>query len=86
MSVTIKFTSGDTHEIKPGPESMALVRASFNPSGKEEVDAIKLLAAALIAEINAYKANPTTARHASLAITAVEEGAMWAVKAATAGS
>lgn len=86
MTVTITFADGNTHTFAPSAEAMALVRASFNPSGKISVDTIKILAAALVTEMEPLKATNATARHASLAITAFEEGAMWAVKAATAGS
>lgn len=84
MQVTITFDSGDSHTITPSAEAAALIPAAFNPSGKIAVDTIKNLAAALVTEMGPLKATNATARHASLAITAFEEGAMWAVKAATA--
>jgi len=59
----------------------ARVRADFNPSGSGAVGRIKTLAAALINEIAASGGDP---RLAALAMTSVEEGAMWGVKAATA--
>lgn len=57
------------------------VRASFNPAQDSTVDEIKRLAAELIdlAEL-CRELDP---RLVSLAQTAFEEGAMWAVKAAT---
>jgi hypothetical protein len=76
-----------------------MVRASFNPSGISHVDRIKLLAAALItacevvrdgrdsgADDPGYPAKPDAAREVALAITNIEQGAMWAVKAATKGA
>ena len=54
-------------------------------SGSSEVDQIKTEAARLIDRIEALPApDGDTARHKALAITAIEEGAMWGVKAATA--
>lgn len=59
----------------------ARVRETFNPSGNEMVDKLKRYTADLIdlCEDLKYK-DP---RLASLAQTAYEEAAMWAVKAAT---
>ena len=62
-----------------------LVRVDFNVSGSSEVDQIKTEAARLIDRIEALPApDGDTGRHKALAITAIEEGAMWGVKAATA--
>jgi hypothetical protein len=58
------------------------VRVSFNPSGDSEVELIKRKAAELIDFCEALKGH--NGRLAALAQTAFEEGAMWAVKAATA--
>ncbi len=66
--------------------SLDAVRASFNPSGNERVDRIKLLGAALIEECELVIAENTCAavvRAASVAMTSVETAVMWAVKAAT---
>ncbi len=60
------------------------VRASFNPSADSTVDQIKEKTADLIDLCEALK--PKDGRLASLAQTAYEEAAMWAVKAATAGA
>jgi hypothetical protein len=60
------------------------VRLGFNPSADSLVDQIKLRAAALIDLCEQLKAKDP--RLAALAQTAFEEGAMWATKAATAGS
>lgn len=57
------------------------VRASFNPSSDSTVDHIKLKTAELIDLCQTLK--PLDDRLASLAQTAYEEAAMWAVKAAT---
>jgi hypothetical protein len=58
------------------------VRLSFNPSANAEVENIKRKAAELIDLCETFKQKD--GRLASLAQTAFEEGAMWAVKAATA--
>lgn len=58
------------------------VRVSFNPSANSAVDKIKQMAADLINECEHLKVKDP--RLAALAQTAFEEGAMWAVKAATA--
>jgi hypothetical protein len=60
------------------------VRTAFNPSADSVVDKIKQQSAALIDLCETLKAKD--ARLASLAQTAYEEAAMWAVKAATAGT
>jgi len=60
----------------------ARVRASFNPGKESVVDQIKEQTAALIDLCETLKAKDP--RLASLAQTAFEEAAMWAVKAATA--
>ena len=58
------------------------VRTEFNPSQSDVVSQIKQKAAELINLCEDLKAKDP--RLASLAQTAFEEGAMWAVKAATA--
>jgi len=58
------------------------VRTDFNVSGNTVVDAIKQKSAELINLCETLK--PLDGRLASLAQTAYEEAAMWAVKAATA--
>lgn len=67
------------------------VRVSFNPSKKDYVNDVKVAAAALIDLINGAANKPKWddetlnewLRLKELAITAAEESAMWAVKAAT---
>lgn len=60
------------------------VRTDFNAAGSADVDAIKYDAAQLINRINALETKDGEAgRLKALAITAIEEGAMWAVKCAT---
>lgn len=61
------------------------VRASFNPSNNDRVDEIKRRTAELI-DICEQELKPLDGRLAALAQTAYEEAAMWAVKAATAGT
>lgn len=58
------------------------VRTSFNPSADTIVDQIKQQTAVLINTCEKLKERDV--RLASLAQTAYEEAAMWAVKAATA--
>lgn len=58
------------------------VRAGFNPSGDQRVESLKSLTAQLIDICEDLKEKDP--RLASLAQTAYEEAAMWAVKAATA--
>lgn len=62
------------------------VRTSFNPSDDSKVQHIKERAAELINYINdnVEAKDNEVGRLKSLALTAVEEAAMWAVKAATA--
>ncbi len=62
------------------------VRAGFNPSGDERVESIKSLTAQLIDVCEDLKGGlnfSERARLVSLAQTAYEEAAMWAVKAVT---
>ncbi len=74
---------------RPGDQAVApepsigekRVRVAFNTSGSETVDDIKVQTAALINICEGLKGKD--ARLASLAQTAYEEAAMWAVKAAT---
>ena len=58
------------------------VRTEFNPSKDGMIDTIKQKAAELINLVEELK--DKDGRLASLAQTSFEEGAMWAVKAATA--
>jgi hypothetical protein len=65
------------------------VRVTFNPSGNQDVDEIKAVAAALIdrcGSVNLPKDEEKQneqKRLIALAQTAAEEAAMWGVKAAT---
>lgn len=62
------------------------VGLDFNPSGSTRVDIVKREAAGLIdrlVEVREGAIVPEAKRLAALAITAFEEGAMWAVKALT---
>lgn len=64
------------------------VRAGFNPSGDQRVESIKSLTAQLIDICGDLVSDPPIGeqlRLRSLAQTAYEEAAMWAVKAATYG-
>ncbi len=79
VSVTI-HVDHENEKVLVSQAALDRVRASFNPSDKPRVDRIKLLAAALISEIE----DGPSSREAALAVTNIEQGAMWAVKAATA--
>jgi hypothetical protein len=63
------------------------VGIDFNPGGNEAVDRIKRAAADLIDLIadldGSLSETPEKGRLKSLAMTHIEDGAMWAVKAAT---
>ena len=63
------------------------VGTGFNPSGDTAVDEIKYTAAQLVNMIERIPTAdiPERQRLKALAQTAIEEGAMWAVKAATKG-
>lgn len=62
------------------------VRTKFNPSASGDVEAIKQKTAELINLCGMYtNGGPEQARLASLAMTAYEEAAMWAVKSVTLG-
>ena len=56
------------------------VGITFNPGGSEQVNEIKQLAAELIDLTTAYGKDD---RCTALAMTAFEDGAMWAVKSVT---
>lgn len=70
-----------------GSLGAARVREDFNPSKDDMVDKLKRYTADLIDLCEEIKSqhdmNPAVLRHCSLAQTAYEEAAMWAVKAAT---
>lgn len=57
------------------------VRSTFNVSNNSDVDMIKMAVAELIDRVDVLK--DLDPRLAALAMTAFEEGAMWAVKLAT---
>lgn len=61
------------------------VGLSFNPSGSDEVNAIKVHAAAYIDMLSAIAEDRTHpgSRCAAIAMTEMESSAMWAVKAVT---
>jgi hypothetical protein len=60
------------------------VGINFNPSNDDAVGQIKRRAADLIDYINQLPTDvPEAGRLKALALTAIEDGAMWAVKAAT---
>jgi hypothetical protein len=62
------------------------VRMSFNPSSNDRVDLIKEKAADLIDLMNGYSdqaRDPELKRCLALAMTHIEDGAMWGVKGVT---
>jgi hypothetical protein len=76
-------------EVAVNSSAMSTVRLGFNPSGLEQVDRIKSLAAALISECEnlrdeANAAKTAGAREASIAITEAQTACMYAVASATA--
>lgn len=74
--------AGVAEELSISDAALKLVRASFNPSGKPEVDAAKLLAAALVDKT--MGADPVDGRAMAIARQHFETGAMFLVKALTA--
>lgn len=65
------------------------VDVSFNPSGDATIGQLKRMAADLIDAINAIPVPPNgidIRRCQAVAMTAIEDGAMWAVKAAARSS
>ena len=74
-----------TPSPNPSGRGARLVRLSFNPSSDSTVDAIKSAAAALIDQIDQLDVDDVDdLRARALAVTHIETGAMFAVKAATA--
>ena len=74
---------------QPHPQTFGQkrVRAEFNPSKTGRVDTLKNDSALLIDQVHTISLStedPEVKRLCSLAMTAYEEAAMWAVKAATA--
>lgn len=67
------------------PESLGEYRVgvTFNPSGDKAVSDIKRACADVIDYINLITGDGEVQRLKALAMTHIEDGAMWAVKAAT---
>jgi hypothetical protein len=67
------------------PESLGEYRVgiSFNPSGNAMVEDIKRASADLIDLVETIEGDGEVERLKALAMTHIEDGAMWAVKAAT---
>lgn len=74
--------SMENQEQKPTTIGEQRVRTKFNPSLSSEVDLIKQKTAELINICESLKEKDP--RLAALSMTSFEEGAMWAVKLATA--
>ena len=73
----------ESREMTFGEKAVGL---TFNPSNDPTVEAIKRKCAVLIDEIDNLRWNQPSAeivRMASVAITEIQSGQMWAVKAAT---
>lgn len=75
-------------EVDVSDSAIRLVRGSFNPSGRAQVDRIKMLAAALVTELEHLRDDPergrVCGREAAVAITQIQGACMFAVAAATA--
>lgn len=74
----------ETRELSFGEKAVGL---TFNPSGNEAVNKCKSIFAELIDQMHELRSNPECtqgqARHASTAITMLEDAQMRAVKAIT---
>ena len=83
----VKISTVNVNEdVRISGISAEIVRLDFNPSTVSSVEALKALAAAFITLCDRVAENePQSKRHVALAKTAVEEAAMWGVKAATTG-
>ena len=87
MKITISGDGMPDWVVPTSLTSTAQVRLGFNPSMLSEVDGIKLLAAAMITLMEPHRdARQEAGRCAAIAITKIEEAAMWAVKAVTSSS
>lgn len=85
METAIEPTVISVAKSEISESSLGIVRASFNPSAKPEVDQIKLLAARLITLMEPIRdARGDAGRCAALAITQIETACIFGVKAATA--
>lgn len=83
----VKLHMGDEipAETPVNTSAADLVRYKFNPSGLQQVQRIKFLAAALISECEAIRDDKGVgAREAAIAITDLQKASMMAVAAATA--
>lgn len=85
MHVKINTAALQDYEAPIQNADAEAVRMGFNPSKMPRVDAIKALSAALMSECRAAGEEQGDDRSATLAVTNVEQAAMWGVKAATAG-
>ena len=73
-----------TNLANPTGKGAQLTRVNFNPSGDDAVNQLKDVAAHLIDLIDAIPiTSADVQRHKALAVTNIETGAMFAVKAAT---
>lgn len=73
-------------EIPITMEAAQVVRFTFNPSGLDNVNRLKSLSAAFIAEIQRQQAaKPEAGREFAEAITKAQTASMFAVAAATQG-
>lgn len=89
MKLFVQSGDGPPVEIPVSEKALHIMRANFNPSGVSAVDKAKLLAAALLTQAedaaNAPEATKEHGRCAGTALHYIETGAMYAVKALTAG-
>lgn len=88
MRVNIEYDDGTLDVVSVTGEAEAAVRFTFNPSGLQNVNRLKALAAAFITECKRIQAEapgpgPGAARDAAVAITNMQTASMWGVLAAT---
>ena len=89
MPITTNTITGDYPTPEPIREltfGEKAVGITFNPGGKQEVNTIKELSAALIDELDRQRKvgnNGEVTAQYTLAIRKIQEGQMWGVKAAT---
>ncbi len=78
------LSDGKTITLPISPEALAMVRPQYRPGGLAHPDVLKLLFAAAITAMEPLrKAGGEAARCADVAVTRIEEAAMWSVKATT---
>lgn len=73
-------------EVPITAEAAEAVRFNFNPAGLDDVNRLKSLSAAFVAECQRQQAaNPDAGREFAVAITNMQTASMWSVLATTKG-